>query len=268
VSVDWQRRATLAASGVRAAVCTVVKTSGSTPRKVGTTMLVIDDGSEHGSIEGTIGGGAVEHRVRGCALEVIAAQQPQLLEVHLSSQLGMCCGGTMSIYIESLQQRPCLVLFGAGHVSQALAAHAHGLGFEVTVCDPRDDLRTTERFPHATLVDAYDDEDIRSLRLQPEHWVVVATHDHQQDQRIVCALLHESPRYLALIGSQRKALLTRERCRQRGHNDDVVDRIICPAGLDIGAETPAEIALSVMAQVVQRMRTSARAAKAGMGAVA
>jgi xanthine dehydrogenase accessory factor len=254
VSADWARRAELAKAGASAAVCTVVKTSGSTPRKAGASMIVIDDGSEHGVIEGTIGGGAIEHRVRARAQLVMTTLQSELVDVALGQQLGMCCGGSMSVFIESIQQRASLVLFGAGHVSHALAAMAHSADFDVTVCDPRDDLLTTLRFPHATLVDGYDDEDVAGLSLRTDAFAVVATHDHQVDQRLIERLLPTPVRYLALIGSQRKALLTRERCANRGHSPTDIARIICPAGIDIGAETPAEIAVSVLSQMVQCRR--------------
>src|SRR5688572_18460848 len=157
---DPARLAAIADGPHPAAVVTVVATSGSTPRKAGATMVVIADGSEHGAIEGTIGGGAVEHQARTAALAVIATTRPRTLEVALTKELGMCCGGTMTFFIEALRMRPPLVLFGAGHVAQALCRVATTAGFDVTVADPRDELLVAERFPDAVaLVDDYERED-------------------------------------------------------------------------------------------------------------
>jgi xanthine dehydrogenase accessory factor len=133
---------------------------------------------------------------------------------------------------------------------------AHSADFDVTVCDPRAELCSVDRFPHATLVDGYDTEDLATLPLRSDTFVVVATHDHQVDQRLVERLLLTPTRYLALIGSQRKALLTRERCHNRGHDDAQIARIVCPAGLDIGAETPTEIAVSVLGQMIETRRAA------------
>jgi xanthine dehydrogenase accessory factor len=241
--------------GVAAAVCTVIATKGSTPRKAGASMLVIDDDTPQGAIRGTIGGGAVEHEIRRRALEVIASTRPALVEIPLTTVLGMCCGGTMTIFIESLRLRPPCVLFGAGHVGEALCRAAQLAGFDVTVVDPRDELCSPERFPDATLKNSYDhDDDLDALPFSADAFVVIATHDHQVDQRLAERVLSRPARYVGLVGSQRKAALTRERCRNKGLSDDDIARLRCPAGLDIGAETPEEIALSIVAQMVQVRR--------------
>ncbi|HEY1099544.1 MAG TPA: XdhC family protein, partial [Myxococcota bacterium] len=170
---------------VPAALCTVVGTKGSTPRKAGASMVVVDDGSELGTIVGTIGGGAVEHDIRRRALQVVATTRPELVEIPLTTMLGMCCGGTMSIFIESLRMRPACIVFGAGHTAQALASVAVTSGFDVSVVDPRDDLRTADRFPQATLFDSYDhDDDFAALPFSSSAFVVIATHDHAVDQRL------------------------------------------------------------------------------------
>jgi xanthine dehydrogenase accessory factor len=234
-----------------AALCTVVATRGSTPRKAGASMVVVDDGTDVGSIIDTIGGGAVEHEIRKRALQVIASTRPELVEIPLTTMLGMCCGGTMSIFIESLRMRPPCIVFGAGHTAQALAVVAHTSGFDVSVVDPRDDLCTTDRFPNAVCFISYDhDDDFAALPFSADAFVVIATHDHAVDQRLAERVLARPFRYAALVGSARKAALTRERCRTKGLADDVIARLRCPAGLDIGAETPEEIAVSIVAEMV------------------
>lgn len=218
-------------------------------------MVVVADGSELGRVEGTVGGGAIEHEARRAALEVIATTRPRLLEVALTAQLGMCCGGKMSIFIEALRMRPPLLLFGAGHLGQALCKAAAAAGFDVHVADPREELLSEERFPDAcALVDDYEGEDLARLPFGPDAFVVVATHDHQRDQEIVERIITRPARYLAMVGSQRKALLTRERCLNKGKDAAAVERLKSPAGLDIGAETPEEIAVSIVAEMVQVRR--------------
>jgi xanthine dehydrogenase accessory factor len=263
------RLAEIAAGSAPAALCTVTAARGSTPRKAGASMVVVADGSELGRVEGTVGGGAVEHRVRQVALEVIASTQPQTLEVSLTKELGMCCGGSMTFFIEALRLRPPLVLFGGGHVGQALCRVATTAGFEVTVADPREELLVAERFPDAaSLLDDYEAEDMARLPFGPDAFVVIATHDHQIDQQLVERVLARDFRWAALVGSQRKAALTRERCLNKGIAEALVDRLRCPAGLDIGAETPEEIAVSIVAEMVQVRRTAEAAVRRTRGAPA
>src|SRR5581483_8673188 len=154
---DPRRLAEIAAGPHPAAVCTVVATRGSTPRKAGATMVVVADGSELGAIEGTIGGGAVENQVRRVALEVAATTQPRSFTIELTKELAMCCGGAMTFFVEALRVRPPLIVFGAGHVAQALCRVAATAGFDVHVADPREELLDAERFPDAVaLVDDYE----------------------------------------------------------------------------------------------------------------
>jgi xanthine dehydrogenase accessory factor len=253
--VSLFRLADLARGRAPAAVCTVTETRGSTPRKAGARMVVIADGSELGAIEGTVGGGAVEHRVRSEALLAIAQTRPRSLSLNLTTQLGMCCGGQMTIFIEPLRERPPCLLLGGGHVALALAHLARTAGFAVTVADPRDELLTSERFgDDVALVGGYDEEDLDTMPFGPDAFVVIVTHEHQTDQRLAEQLLRRDFRYGAMVGSQRKALLMRQRCEAKGLPAERIAAIRSPAGLDIGAETPEEIALSIVAEMVQVRR--------------
>jgi xanthine dehydrogenase accessory factor len=266
---DPARLVEIAAGAHPAAVCTVTDTQGSTPRKAGASMVVIDDGTPQGSIEGTIGGGAVEHAVRAAALAAIGETAPRTLTIALSKELGMCCGGSMTFFIEPLRLKaPCIVL-GAGHCAQALSALAARAGFSVTVADPREELLRPELFPDAAaLVDDYASSDLDRLPFAADAFVVVATHDHPTDQQLVERVLTRPARYLALVGSTRKAMLTRERCLNKGFTQAQIERLRCPAGLDIGAETPAEIALSIVAEMVQVRRSAAAEERRTRGAPA
>lgn len=253
--VSLSRLAEIARGRVPAALCTVTDTRGSTPRKAGAKMVVFADGGDLNTIEGTIGGGAVEHRVRQEALEAIAETRPRTLALNLTTQLGMCCGGQMTIFIEPLRERPPCLVLGAGHVGLALARLSHAAGFDVTVADPRDELLVVERFgDDVALVPGYDDEDLDALPFGPDAFVVVVTHDHPTDQRLAEAVLGREFRYAAMVGSQRKALMMRQRCEAKGIAPERIAAMRSPAGLDIGAETPEEIALSIVAEMVQVRR--------------
>ncbi len=255
--VTYQRLAELALNGLPAALCIVTRVKGSTPRKPGARMVVIADGSSHGAIEGTVGGGAFEHRMRTEALATITAGHPREVEISLTHELGMCCGGTMTAYIEPLQTQPPCIIFGAGHIGQALARFAQQVGFHVTVADHRDELLKPEYLPHALqLIDNYTHFDFKRMPFGPNAFVIVTTHSHQTDQELVEHVLSQQFRYLALVGSKRKALLTIERCRLKNIAEDQIQRIQCPAGLDIAAQTPEEIALSIVGQMVQIRRNS------------
>lgn len=234
-----------------AALCTVVATRGSTPRKIGASMVVVADGSPLGRIEGTVGGGAVEHAVRAEALLAIAETRPRSIDYALTAELGMCCGGQMTIFIEPLRDRPPCIVFGAGHVGQALAEMAHTAGFAVTIADPRAELLRRERFSHEIrLVDGYDEEDFDDLGFGPDAFVIIVTHDHPTDQALAERVLRRPWRYAALVGSRRKAELTRQRCLAKGLPTERVAALRSPAGLAIAAETPEEIAVSIVAQMV------------------
>lgn len=241
-------------SGTPSALATVILAGGSTPRSAGARMLVRSDGST----VGTIGGGAVEYRVVAEALEAIAQGRPRRFEAHLTRDLGMCCGGRMEVYIEPLTPRERVVLFGAGHVARALAPLLVALDFDVLVVDERDDYATPERFPDCDVRCADPRAFAAALPGGPrEHWFVT-THDHQLDQDLVEALLPRECAWLGLIASRAKVARFLVRYRAAGLDPSLFRKLSSPAGLDLGAETPAEIAVSIAAELVRVRRRSAR----------
>jgi xanthine dehydrogenase accessory factor len=230
-----------------AVVCTVVVAEGSAPREPGAKMLVRGDGS----LLGTIGGGALELAVAARAAEVAREGRPSLFEAHLSLELAMCCGGRVSVFLEPVQQRQDLLIFGAGHVGSALCRMGMELGFAVTAVDEREGFANALGLvdPHRALdaepMDVWDE-----LPWGPRCYAVVMTHSHALDQAIVERALAETWSYLGLIGSLSKVRKFRRRLRDRGITDGDFDRIHAPIGVDIGAETPGEIACAVAAELV------------------
>lgn len=250
-------RAAIAAAdeGRPAALVTVIGEDGSTPRASGARMLVYGDGS----IVGTIGGGNFEHQCIAQATEAIAARAPRRYAVHLTRDLGMCCGGAMEVFIEPIQSRDHLVIYGAGHVGTATAHIAAQLDdLDITVVDDREEWIDPARFPdRVTCTEADPRRVLDTLPFGPRTYHFIVTHSHPLDQDLVEAILPREAAWVGLIASRAKVARFLIRLRAAGMDPALFTRLCAPVGLDIGAETPAEIALSVLAEVT-RVRRGAR----------
>ncbi|MBL8913574.1 MAG: xanthine dehydrogenase accessory protein XdhC [Archangium sp.] len=246
--------ASLEASGRPFVVCTVIASAGSTPQKPGSRMAVSDDGT----LTGTIGGGAIEKQVIDAAFELMKdpARSSHTLETHLTHDLGMCCGGKMTVFLEKHGLAARLFVFGAGHVAKELASLAHHVGFSVTVVDERPDWLNAERFPHAARKLEQPDVVARSLTGGADTYCCVTTHDHPLDQACVEALVRTPLAYLGVIGSERKALRFRQRMTAGGFSEEEVARFQSPMGVAIAALTPQEIAVSIVAQLISVRRNA------------
>jgi xanthine dehydrogenase accessory factor len=163
----------------------------------------------------------------------------------------------MSVFLEVIEPAPRLWLFGAGYFAKPLAAIASGCGFDVTVIDGRADWATSERFPTSTVAVQDAADFARALAADVSDYAVVVTHDHALDQAIVQELLHRPLRFVGMIGSIPKATKFALRLRARGFSDKDIARLRTPLGLDIGASTPEEIAVSVVAELIAARRGQA-----------
>ncbi|MFZ5478044.1 MAG: xanthine dehydrogenase accessory protein XdhC [Myxococcota bacterium] len=253
--LNWRRLAEAAERGERVALCTVVGVDGSAPRAAGARMLVWADGRT----EGTVGGGNFELQVTRAALDALVEGKPRRFAVHLTRDLGMCCGGAMDVYVEPMEAAQRLVVFGAGHVAKPTVALFVEMGFHVTVVDERDDWATPERFPGATVVCGDPRRFAAELATDATTWLLLVTHDHKLDQDLLQALIGREYAWLGLIGSRAKAAKFFVRLRAAGVDETLFRRVSTPVGLDIGAETPAEIAVAIAAEVVRVRRKVDRA---------
>ena len=238
-------------SGAPAALVTVIATEGSTPQKAGAKMLVYPDGR----IVGTIGGGCVEAEMTWRARQSIEARKPQVASYDLTpdqaGEDGLVCGGRMQVFIEPIEGTPTLCLFGAGHVAQPLARMAKASGFRVQVADDRIKFANRERFPDVDLlvVDEFAAA-AGQMTLGPNTYAVVVTRGHKGDGEALRAVVGKGLRFVGLLGSRPKLVHLASALEESGVPPEELAEIHCPLGIEIGAVSPEEIAVSVLAQMI------------------
>jgi xanthine dehydrogenase accessory factor len=245
--------------GRRGAVATIVNVRGSIPSFKSAKMLVRDDGS----IVGTIGGGCVEAEVWQAAREVMESEKPRTLTFDLNQDpkydAGLVCGGTLEIFVEPILPPADLYIFGAGHVAASLYKIARISGFDVTIIDDREAYANRERFPDAQQV-IVEDFEKASAELTPSEfsYIVIVTRGHRDDMRILRWAVQTPARYIGMIGSKRKIITIFKELQGEGLAASLFDRVHAPIGLDIGAITPEEIAVSITAELIAKRRNVER----------
>lgn len=234
--------------GENCALCMIVSTSGSTPLKTGAKMLV----TEKGELFGTIGGGNFEKKVIENAIDLIAKQESGFFSHNLVQQHGMCCGGSINVYIEFIMKPEKLYIFGSGHVGRALAKLAENLTFEVFVIDNRKkelDMLTSKEVQKIPL--PYN-EILPHLPFDKNTYITVMTYDHQIDREILAYCMKKDFAYLGMIGSKRKVEITRKMfLSTHMFTKKEFEEIDTPMGIQINAESPEEIAISIMAKLIE-----------------
>jgi xanthine dehydrogenase accessory factor len=233
------------------ALCTIIQSKGSTPRHVNSKMLVYPDGH----ITGTVGGGEVENRVIKAALQAIDDRTPRLLSYNMSNpergDPGVC-GGQLEIYVEPIVPKPVLVVVGVGHVGKAVAHLAKWLGFIVAVSDDRPEFCNPQAVPEADEFYPLPLEDLsEKLTITPWTYIVLTTRGMDVDVKGLPSLLESKAGYIGLIGSKRRWAATSKKLVDAGISSELITRVHSPIGLEIHAETPEEIAVSIMAEIIQ-----------------
>jgi xanthine dehydrogenase accessory factor len=233
------------------ALATIVQTRGSTPRQVGTKMLIRTDGTSMG----TVGGGALEAAIIEAAQKALDEGKSRLVHHSLRADknegdLGVC-GGDLDVFVDVIAPQLTLLLIGAGHVAVPLAGLAHLLGFRTVVFDDRAEYANRDRFPQdeEILVEEFD-TGLSALNITPNTWIVIATRSHESDAAALQAVLGSPAAYIGMLGSRRKVSLILKALREAGAREEQLARVYTPVGLDLGAETPEEIALSIMAEMI------------------
>jgi len=242
--------ADLETSGNAGALCTVISSKGSAPRRAGTKMLVFQDGS----IAGTVGGGELENRVRAAALDAISNGHPRTLSYTMADvsrgDPGVC-GGQVEVYVEPILPAPTVVVVGGGHVGKAVSHLAKWLGFRVVVSDDRPEFCTPEAIPDADkFLPILMKEIPDHLTISPQTYFVLTTRGVSVDVVGLPALLNSSAGYIGVIGSRRRWATSARQLRKDGLSAKAIERVHSPIGLELHAETPEEIAVSIMAEII------------------
>jgi len=252
-------------AGQRGALATIVHTNGSIPSYESSRMLVREDGST----AGTVGGGCVEADVWAAAKEVMQREAPRKLVFHLNNEAtydnGLICGGTVEVFVEPILPQPVVYLFGGGHVSTAVARAAHAAGFGVGVIDDRDAFANAERFPMAQEI--FTSYDVAFEKLQPggSSYLVIVTRGHKEDMRVLAWAVRTKARYVGMIGSKRKVLSVYRALEKEGYRTEEFERVFAPMGLEIGALSPEEIAISIVAELIAVRRNASVASHKRVG---
>jgi len=233
-----------------AALCTVVKSDGSTPRHVGSKMLVHADGK----FIGTVGGGELESRVIKAALESLEDGKPRTLSYTLADPSrgdpGVC-GGTVEVFVEPILPPAMIVVVGGGHVGRAVVHLAKWLGFRVAVSDDRVEFSNPESVPGA---DEYYPVPMgkltEHLKVTRQTYLVITSRGSSVDVQGLPSLLDSKAAYIGVIGSKRRWLTTVRALKEQGVTDEKIARVHSPMGIELNAETPEEIAVSILAEIL------------------
>jgi xanthine dehydrogenase accessory factor len=250
-------------NGEEVALVTIVSANGSTPQRVGAKMLVYSDGRTIG----TIGGGCYENEALWKAREAIETRKPCTVRYELAddfaAESGLICGGQMEIFVEPIEASPAVYVFGAGHVGQFVAQVAHDAGFQVHIVDDREKFANRERFPDAASIVVDDIPDwLARTPLPSSAYAVIVTRGHRHDLDALRALAPRQLRYLGLIGSRAKVKRIYDVLVEDGIQLEQLQNVHAPIGLDIGAVTPQEIAVAIVAELIA-VRRGKREAVAG-----
>lgn len=240
--------------GESAAVCTIIRERGSVPRHVGSKMVVKADGSLHG----TIGGGEMEQRVRREALEALHEGKSRIVTYTLSNPAAGdpgVCGGEVEVYIEPLRPPATLLVIGGGHVGRALVHLGKWLGFRVALSDDRAEFCTPQAAPGA---DEYLPGPMTELpskfNFTANTYIVLPTRGVPLDVAGLPHLLAQPHAYLGVIGSQRRWLTAVKQLEAQGFSREQLAQVHAPMGLELNAETPEEIAVSILAEIIMLRR--------------
>ena len=237
--------------GQKCAIATIVQVRGSIPSFESAKLLVREDGS----MVGTIGGGCVEAEVWNAAREVMETEKSKHMSFNLGQDAaydnGLICGGQLDVFVEPVIPPPHAVIFGAGHISKSLCKVASLAGFSTTIVDNRDTFANRDRFPEAGEIYAAEYEEVfPKLTVHESTYLIIVTRGHRDDMRVLRWAAGTPARYVAMIGSKRKVIAVVKELEKEGLTREQLARIYAPMGLEIGAISPEEIAISVAAEMI------------------
>ena len=241
--------------GQKCALATIIEVNGSIPSFQTAKLLVREDGS----LVGTIGGGCVEAEVWNAAREVMQTGKARTMSFTLGQDAaydnGLICGGQLEVFVECITPHPAALVFGGGHISKSLAKVLNLAGFSVSVIDNREAYANNDRFPEAAAVYAEEYEDVfPKLAVNEQTYIVIVTRGHRDDMRVLRWAIGTQAKYIAMIGSKRKTIGVVKELEKEGIPRTAFERVFAPMGLEIGAVSPEEIAISVGAEMIAMRR--------------
>ncbi|UCE06532.1 MAG: XdhC family protein [bacterium] len=244
-----ERIADLKRQGKTFCIVTVVDSQGATPRKAGARGLIFPDGT----LEGTVGGGNIEVEATNVAIEVLKSRKPLLKKFQLD-QLevgGMICGGSMTLFFEPVLPDRILTIFGGGHVGRAVARVAHEAGWRVRVIDEREGALDPKFFPDQAelITDSYLNY-VNKSNFGAHDWIVIVTPKHKHDEQVLESVIHHPAAYIGMMGSPKKIKEVMENLKRKDISNEILKKAHAPIGLNIGTETPGEIAVSIVAEMM------------------
>lgn len=237
--------------GLEVALVTVTEAAGSRPRDVG-SMMIVDKGGH--LIAGTIGGGKVEETAKHDAAACIRNKTSKNFKYELTLKesehsLGMACGGVVEVFVKTFEKRDALIIFGGGHIGLELSRFAKALGYRVIIVDQRPEYCSRERFPDADELHLLDPSNPPALNIDKDASIVIVTHGHLYDMEALRLVIMSDARYIGMIGSKNKIRHCFGELMKEGIPEERLQKVFAPIGLDVGGETPEEIALAVLAEV-------------------
>ncbi len=241
--------------GQKCALATIVQVNGSIPSYESAKLLVREDGS----MLGTVGGGCVEAEVWNAAREVMETERARQMNFSLGQDAaydnGLICGGQLSVFVEPVVPQPRVFIFGGGHISKSISKVATVAGFASVIVDNREAYANRERFPEADEIFAEEYEEVfPKLTVRDTTYVVIVTRGHRDDMRVLRWAAGTNAKYIAMIGSKRKVIGVVKELEKEGIQRAAFERIFAPMGFEIGAITPEEIAISVVAEMIALRR--------------
>ncbi len=245
-------------NGRKVAFCTIVKKMGSGPREIGAKMIVCEDGQTFG----TIGGGNLEKALIKEALKVLreSSSRKAVFSLHKGEregaiQTGLMCGGELTVFIDVIKPKERLIIVGAGHVAWFLAKLANIAGFSLVVVDDNKELANKERYPMAEkIITGNFPEILDKIKVESRDFVVIVHGEPNHDYLALEKIIRKRPAYIGLLGSKEKVSKLTKRLEERGISKEDLNLLYAPIGLDIGAKTPEEIGISILAEIISKKR--------------
>ncbi len=228
---------------------------GSAPRGPGAKMIVTKEGERYG----TIGGWSIEKFIVEKALQSLREGKPGTVDLEITertmNKTGLACGGKVTVFIDVIKPKPELIIFGGSYLGKTLAEIGHFVGFKVTVIDEKKEIANREEFPFANVIWGEYGEAARKIDVSHGSYVVITLGEIEPSIRIIKMIMEKKPRYIGMIGSRNRVRVTLKKLQDEGVATRELGSLHAPVGIDIGAETPEEIAVSIIAEIIREMRT-------------